>query len=140
MVVAVPSVVNGVNTLNEMLNPHNLVPGPGDNAIAGRVKGTIGRIGRNGVSFGMSGSNVIRASVNGVSFGSSRVHSGTGRFVSALLGLGPSTTGNACVGDVCLSDAVDTNVGVSPGSIRRGWLGLLSGRGKEWELGCESAS
>ncbi len=109
-----------------MLNPHKLVPGPGDNAMAVSITGTIERIGRNGVSFGISGANVIRASIKGISFATRRVTRGTGRFVSAVVGLGPTTTGNACVGDVCLSDAVDHKVGVSPGTIRRVWGAVRS--------------
>lgn len=88
--------------------------------MAVSITGTIGRIGRNGVSFGISGTNVVRASVNGIDVAPRRVCKGTGRFVGAIVGLGPTTTGNACVGDVFVSDAVDGNVGVSPGSIR--WL------------------
>lgn len=127
MTVTAPGVVNGINHLNGVLNPGNLVPGPGINAIAVSIAGTIDRDGTNGIRCHASGTNGVRSSVNGGSFRTSGLVSGLATLISALVGIGPSNTGNRCVGSVAIDSAVNPNVRVGRCDVgnttggRRGW-------------------
>lgn len=116
-IITAPSVVNGINHLNHILNPHNLVPGPGANAIAVSIAGTIGSVGNNGVRFHISGGNGLDFLVNGVDFSRSTLSRGFGTITSRIGHLGPSAIGNHCLAGTAVASAVGPNIPISPGAL-----------------------
>lgn len=114
-----------MNHLNEVLNPHNLVPGPGTNAMAPSVTGTIGRTGTNGVRCHLSGAGVVRYPVNGTDFNTRGLNRGLSALVNTVMGTGPTTTGNRCVHSITVASAVNPDIHVGPTGFNT-WLGMFA--------------
>lgn len=104
-----------------MLKPGNLVPGPGANAMAVSMAGTVSRVGTNGIACHTSGTNGVRIPVNGMSFSSTGLVRGFHAVRSMVLGTGPTATGNRCIGGMDMAAAFKPNIGISTDSL---WGGL----------------
>ncbi len=98
-----------------------MVPSPGTNAIAPSITGTISRTGTNGVRCHLSGAGVVRYPVNGMSFNTRGVRRGFSTLVNTVIGTGPTTAGNRCIGSYILTAAVNPKVGLGMTGFNGWW-------------------
>lgn len=96
ILVTAPSMVPRITGLNHRLNPQNLVPSPGNNAIAFSLPRTVSRFGTNGLRFQTSGAKVIRIVFKGTSFDTRSLLIGLGTLRRYVSQGHPSKTGKHC--------------------------------------------